>query len=107
VFLREYGLEWYFLFFMDPPPTRILETWNYRALYLFFFLVLPSGMPVFFFCSIAPYLLSLKDLGEMCWKWLEYLVWKAIFVDRIKSRRRKWSDLDLGWWRNVWWRWML
>jgi hypothetical protein len=26
VFLREYGLEWYFLFFMDPPPTRILET---------------------------------------------------------------------------------
>jgi hypothetical protein len=43
----------------------------------------------------------------MCGTWLEYLSWMAIFVDRIRSRIRDWSDLGLGWWKNVWRRWML
>ena len=47
-----------------------------------FFRSLPMGRPVFF-CSIGPCLPSLKDFGEICRTWLEYLYWKAISVSRI------------------------
>ena len=71
-----------------------------------FFRSLPMGRPVFF-CSIGPCLPSLKDFGEICGTWLEYLYWKAIFVGRIRSRVCEQSDMDFDWWRNVWRRWML
>ena len=105
-FVKEYGLEFYSLFSMNP--LRILEAWNYGALYhiSFFFRSLPMGRPVFF-CSIGPCLPSLKDFGEICRTWLEYLYWKALFVGRIRSRVCEQSDMGFDWWRNVWRRWML
>jgi len=58
VLLKEYGL-----FLMDPHyEFGDLKLWSSLSLFSW---SLPAGRPFFFFCSIAPCLLSLKDVGEI------------------------------------------
>ena len=63
VLLKEYGLECYSLSLMNPHyEFGDLKLWSSLSLFSW---SLPAGRPFFFFCSIAPCLLSLKDVGEI------------------------------------------
>ena len=85
VLLKEYGLEWYSLFSMDPPQ-------GFGDLKLqsspFFSFCLCAGQ--FFFYSIAPCLLSLKDFGGYVQDMVGVIILKGhICGQDIKDTRTK------------------